>query len=215
MRHYEISEWADFARNLLSGQAREEMEQHLASGCTSCGATLDFLRNVAAAAAVENLYESATPALVSSAHELFEGRGMRTIDRVVEALQVLAGHMTYDSASDLLPQGTRAHRASTRQMMFEAGDYCLDLRIDRELDSSRVTLVGQLASQKDPRVQMARLQVLILSGDRILSQTASNEFGEFSLECVARQNVRLCVPMTAAGVRVEIPLKQLLEKHEG
>jgi len=215
MGHYEIGEWADFARNLLSERERSEMEQHLASSCARCGATLEFLRRVTDAAAAERAYDSATSGLMPSASALFHGRGARTMDKVIEALQLLVANLTYDSASDLLPQGARAHRAETRQMMFQAGDFCLDLRVDRELDSGRVTLVGQLANPKNPQIQMAQLPVLILAGDKILTQTASNEFGEFSLEYVPRQNLRLCVPLDDAGVRVEVPLKRLLEEHEG
>jgi hypothetical protein len=99
--------------------------------------------------------------------------------------------------------------------MFQAGDFCLDLHVDRELDSSRVTLLGQLANAKDPRIQMAQCPVLILAGDKILTQTASNQFGEFSLEYVPRRNLRLFVPIDDLGVRVEVPLKRLMEKHEG
>jgi predicted nucleic acid-binding Zn ribbon protein len=215
MQHYEIGEWVDFTRNLLSERQRNNMEQHLASGCTECGATLEFLQKVGQAAAAESACEAVTRNLAASARQVFKGSGARSMDRVVEALQLLVANLTYDSASDLLPQGARAHRAATRQMMFQAGDFCLDLCVDRELDSSRVTLLGQLANAKDPRIQMAQCPVLILAGDKILTQTASNEFGEFSLEYVPRPNLLLCVPIDDAGVRVEVPLKRLLEEHDG
>lgn len=213
MQHYEIGEWVDFARNLLSEKERSEMERHLTSGCTECSATLEFLRQVASAAAAESACEAVTRKLAASARQVFKGSGARSMDRVVEALQLLVANLTYDSASDLLPQGARAHRAATRQMVFQAGDFCLDLHIDRELDSSRITLLGQLANPKDPRIQLSKLPVLILSGDKILTQTASNQFGEFALEYVPRQNLRLCVPIDDLGVRVEIPLKRMLEEH--
>jgi hypothetical protein len=214
MRHYEIGAWADFVRNLLSEREKAEMEQHLASDCTECVATVDFVRQVAAAAASERAYEAASEELAVAAREIFQARGAGRLGKFVEALRVLVAQLTYDSASDLLPEGARAHRSATRQMMFQAGDFCLDLRLDRELNSRRVTLVGQLANPKDSQIQLAKLQVLILSGEKILTQASINEFGEFSLDYMPRPNLRLCVPINDAGVRVEVPLKSLLEEHE-
>ena len=97
--------------------------------------------------------------------------------------------------------------------MYQAGDYCVDLRLDRERDSMKVILVGQVANQKDPLLQLARLPVFVLDGKKIISETASNQFGEFSLEFVPRQSLRLCVQVTQAGFQLEVPLKQPLEEH--
>jgi hypothetical protein len=140
--------------------------------------------------------------------------GARWSDKAIEALQLLMAHVTYDSTADLQPAGARATRPASRQMLYEAGDFCLDLRFDRERDSLEVMLVGQVANQKNPEFRVAKLPVLILSGQKVVTQTASNEFGEFSLEYIPRPNLRLCVPVKDAGVRLEVPLKRLLEEHE-
>ena len=70
----------------------------------------------------------------------------------MKALQILAGHLTYDSAGDLQPAGARANRSDSRQVLYEAGDFCLDLRFDRERDSMQIMLVGQVANQKNPQI---------------------------------------------------------------
>ncbi len=216
MSHYEIGRWADFARNVLPQKERTEMEEHLVNGCAECHATLEFLRQVSATAAAEINYESVTSDLAVSARRVFtkQQAGARWPDKVIEALSVLLGTLTYDSTADLQPAGARANRAASRQMLYEAGDFCLDLRFDRERDSLHVMLVGQVANQKDPQFRVEKLPVLILSGQKVITQTASNEFGEFSLEYIPRPNLRLCVPVTDAGVRLEVPLKRLLEEHE-
>lgn len=216
MRHYEVSEWTDFARNLLSQKEQAEMQSHLASGCAECGATVAFLRKVAETAAAEHAYQSATSALVARAQSAFTktAPGQSSLDRLSAALQILVARLTYDSSLDLQPAGARATRTSGRQMLYEAGDFCLDLRLDRERDSMQVTLVGQIANQKDFNFQTAGLPVVLLSGKTIITQTTSNEFGEFSLEYVPRQNMRLSVPMDTAGIRLEVPLKRLAEEHE-
>ena len=216
MRHYEAGEWADFARDVLTSGERAEMEGHLISGCSECAAQLEFIRRVAATAASEVVYESVTPDLAVAARRIFakQPAGARWSDKVIQALLVLGSHLTYDSAVDLQPAGARSNRAASRQMVYEAGDFCLDLRFDRERASMQVMLVGQVANQKNPDFSVARLPVLILSGKKVVTQTASNEFGEFSLEYTPRPNLRLCVPLTDAGVRLEVSLKRLLEEHE-
>lgn len=215
MSHYEIGRWADFARNVTAPRERAKMEEHLASQCAECGATLEFLRKVTATAALEPNYESVTPDLSAAARRVFTLPALATRwpDKVLKALQVLVGRLTFDSAADLQPAGARAHRTDTRQVMYEAGDFCLDLRFDRERDSMHIMLVGQVANQKNPEFRVARLPVFILSGQKVVSQTASNEFGEFSLEYIPRSNLRLCVPVPEAGVRLEVSLKRLLEEH--
>src|SRR5579864_3919694 len=136
MRHYEVSEWTDFVRNLVSEEQRSEMERHQL-GCSQCASKLEFLRNVAVTARAEQAYDSASKVLAASARRVFvkpEAPG-GTRDRVIDALRTLVAHLTYDSAADLRPAGARAHRPSSRQMLYEAGSYCLDLRFDQELDS--------------------------------------------------------------------------------
>ena len=216
MRHYEVGEWSDFARNVLSPMDRTEMEEHLAAGCVECSGQLEFVRRVAATATAEMAYERVTPDLAIAARRVFNKRpaGARWPDKAIQALQILMAHLTYDSTLDLQPAGARANRAASRQMLYEAGDFCLDLRFDRERDSPQVMLVGQVANKKNPKFSVAKLPVLILSGQKVITQTASNEFGEFSLEYIPRPNLRLCVPLTEAGVRLEVPLKRLLEEHE-
>lgn len=217
MRHYEVGQWSDFVRNLVSAKERVAMEEHLESGCAECRAMLDFLEKVSKTAAPEGSYDSVTPGLSAAARRIFTtpAKAAAHPEGILDTLQALVGRLTYDSAADLQPAGARAAHASSRQVLYEAGDYSLDLRFDRERDSLQITLVGQVANQREPHFCKARLPVIILSGNKVVAQTASNEFGEFSLEYIPRQNLRLCVPVINAGVRLEVPLKRLLEEHEG
>lgn len=214
MRHYEVGEWVDFVRNLVSETVRAEMEQHRAS-CKECGELLEFLESLAATAQTERAYESATVRLSASARRVFSkpaAAGAR--DRVVDALRTLVAHLTYDSAADLRPAGARAHRPASRQLLYEAGDFCIDLHFDQGVDSMQMTLVGQVANRKDPGFRVTRLPIVILSSTKVVAQTASNEFGEFSLDYTPRHDLRLCVSIADAGVRLEVPLKRLIEEHE-
>ena len=215
MQHYGVGEWTDFVRNLVSEKVRIEMDEHRGA-CSECGALFEFLRNVAVAGQDEHIYEAASQALSESARRAFATEGSRghLRDRVVRALQTLVAQMTYDSAADLRPVGARACRPTTRQMLYEAGDFCLDLRFDRELDSPQVTLVGQVANRSDPGFQPAGLPVLIVSNTSVVAHTASNEFGEFSLDYTPQGDLRLNVEIAVAGIQLEVPVNGVLEQHE-
>jgi hypothetical protein len=129
-------------------------------------------------------------------------------------MRTLIASLTYDSAADLRPAGARAHRPSSRQMLYEAEDFCIDLRVDQEPDSIKMTLVGQVANRTNPEFPLTRLPVRILSSEKVVAKTASNEFGEFSLDYSPRPDLRLCVSIADAGIRLEVPLQRLLEDHE-
>ena len=215
MGHYDVGEWADFVRNLVTGARRSEMTQHLTSGCAECNANVAFLRQVAGAAETDRSYESPSAGLAEAARRVFPGaKDRREHAGWMPALEALIARLTFDSAAQLHPAGARGDRPASRQLMYQAGDYWVDLRLDRARNSMRVILVGQVANQKDPLLQMARLPVFVMAGRKIVSETASNEFGEFSLEFLPRQDLRLCVQVTQAGVQLEVPLKRSLEEHE-
>jgi len=215
MGHYDLSEWTDFVRGLLPGERRSEMDHHLERGCSDCSATLAFLRQVTEVASAEAAYEQSSARLSGAARGVFRAPAGRSWgERVAVGLETILASLTFDSAAGLQAVGVRGDRTASRQMLYQAGDYCIDLRLDRERDSMKIILVGQVANQKDPLLQLARLPVFVLDGKRIVSETASNQFGEFTLEFVLRQNLRLCVQVTQTGHQLEIPLKRPLEEHE-
>lgn len=215
MGHYEIGEWTDFVRNLLAKQQQAEMEQHQAI-CAECRDIVALLAKVNAAAQAETRYDAATGELAKAARRIFSKQraGGRALDLVAGALTTLAAHLTYDSAFDLQPIGARSRRPDTRRMLYEAGDYCIDLSFEGGPGSIRVTLVGQVSCRKEPIRHLEKLPVLVVSGSKVVTQTASNEFGEFAVEYAPRRDLRLCVPISDAGFRLEIPLKPALEEHE-
>ena len=214
MAHYEIGEWVDYVRDLLAASRRIEMKRHLVDGCEECNSLELFLRDVADIAITDESYEQASAPLEAAAIGIFapaaesgESAG------IIGAIRALAAQLSFDSAAQLYPSGARGHVPAARQLMYQAGDYCLDLRLDRERNTNRLILVGQVANEKQPLLRLARLPVYVMAGKKIISETSSNEFGEFTLEFLPRTNLRLCVQVTQAGIQLEIPLKRSLEEH--
>ena len=215
MGHYNIGEWTDFVRGLVSEPLRQQMEHHLLENCQECRGMTAFLQQVSGLAESEMTYNQAGATLSGAARSVFgHTTGEPSRRRIASTLETLLARLTFDNAGHLQPAGVRGHRPLSRQLLFEAGDYSIDLRLDRERESMKVILVGQVASQKDPLLQLARLPVFVMEGKKVVSETASNQFGEFSLEFVPRRNLRLCVQVTQAGLQLEVPLRRTLEEHE-
>ncbi len=213
MQHYGVGEWTDFVRNLVSEKQRVEMDEHRAV-CPDCGSLLAFLSNVAAVGQAEHVYEAASEALSASVRNVFvsEKAPARVREWAARALRTLMAQLTYDSAADLQPAGARAYRPTIRQMLYQAGDYYLDLRFDHESDSPQVTIVGQVANSKDPAFRPAGLQVLVLAEAKVLAQAECNEFGEFSLDYVPQRDLRLSVKIPESGVQLEAAMNGTMEQ---
>lgn len=98
------------------------------------------------------------------------------------------------------------HRA-----MYEAGDYCVDLRMERERGADAVVLVGQIANRTQPDERVSGVPVILMSGKEVVGRTVSKGSGEFHIQCQANKSLRLCVPLQQAGKRIEVPLKNLFD----
>ena len=195
----------DFVRGLLKPLERAAMEGRLSGGCQECQQSLDLLRRFASLAQAEAQYDVPEYA-VRAAKAVF---ALQQPERV-HMLPRMAARMVFDSFREPLPAGMRAGHRISRQVLFEAGDYALDLRLEHERGSSYVTLVGQIANRKDPSLRMPDLPVFLLSARQIVARAFSNPFGEFQMEYKPKGRLRLFVPVEDWAKRIEVTLSGLL-----
>jgi hypothetical protein len=202
-RHFDITEWADFARDLVTPEQNQEMNGHIKAGCTRCEKLQTLLTKLAGVCAREIAFE--VPRYAERSVKALASLGKESRR---SAFQRLLATLSYDSANDPLPAGVRGTHQISRQVLFHAGDYSVDLRFEHEKGSSSMVLVGQIANQKSPDEVMANLPVILLAGKRELSRSISNSFGEFQMEYVPHTDLRLLVPLDEKGQELEV----LLEK---
>ena len=69
-----------------------------------------------------------------------------------------------------------------------------------------MVLVGQIANQKAPEESLANVPVILIAGNRELTRSISNTFGEFQLEYVPESDLRLLVPLESRGQELEVVL---------
>lgn len=203
MKHFSIWQWTDYVRVLGDDVDRSAMASHLSSGCARCQRTVNVLRGVVSTARGEADYEPPQHAILY-AHTIYSlSRPERT------SLPRLVARLVHDSIREPLPAGMRAGERSSRHVLYEAGSYCLDLQLEQQLASGLVTLIGQLADRNQPAASIADVPVWLMERKNLVAGTFSNPFGEFQLEYAPARDLQLCVPLRAAGKRLEVSLDRL------
>ncbi len=208
MKHFDLSAWTDFVRGTAAAGDHAAMEAHLARGCAKCGRSVEILRNFAAAAASGSQY-SAPEYMIQCAKAIFS---LQQPEKVHILPRILA-RLVYDSFLEPLPAGIRSQQRLSRQTLYEAGDFRLDLRLEQERGSTRVSLVGQIEDRKDPSRKVGSVPVLLAAGKEIVAKTISNQFGEFQFSYEPKSRLRLYVPIFGEhGAGVDVLLAGLAEE---
>lgn len=202
MGHFDASQWADLVRGLVDEKQRSAMEAHISAGCAKCRRTMEFMTQLAAVAVGEAAYQPPEYAVhnARAIYALQEPEKVCILPRII-------GRLVYDSFREPLPAGLRARHGLARHALYEAGDYSVDLRLEYERGTSKVTLVGQIADRENPGNPMADLPVFLVSGKKIVARAYSNEFGEFQAQYEPRRRLRLYVHSSReSGKRIDVAL---------
>ena len=201
VRHFDITEWADYVRDTVSSNQNQLMQAHLQAGCSKCEKIKALLSKFAAVCSREASYQ-----IPRAAEQQVKAMiGLAKAPRR-SALQRLWATLIYDSFNDPQPVGVRGTHQINRQVLFHAGDYSVDLRFEHEKGSASMVLVGQIANQKTPDELLANLPVILVAGNREVTRSISNTFGEFQLEYVPESDLRLLVPLESRGQELEVQL---------
>jgi phage FluMu protein Com len=200
-RHFDITEWADYARNTAPPELRSEMASHLEAGCPRCEKIEQLFAKLIVVCARESAYE--LPRQSERSVKALAGLGK---PERRSALGRLWATLVYDSLNAPQPVGVRGSHQISRHVLFHAGDYSVDLRFEHEKGSASMVLVGQIANQKAPEEAMGNLPVILLAGKREVSRSISNSYGEFQMEYVPDSDLRLLVPLESTGQELEVLL---------
>jgi hypothetical protein len=102
--------------------------------------------------------------------------------------------LLFDSLLAPAPEGVRAATVSmggsVRQMLFRSGSVVVDLRLT-QTGAGQVILVGQVLNLSRESIGSPAVRVLLERGRTTLAAAVANEFGEFVLEYVEKDDLRL------------------------
>jgi len=197
MKHFTSEEWADFARNVVATDRIEMMRSHLSTGCKQCQALATLWARVHEAAQRELDYEPPEATL-----------------RTVKAMYGIHGkqrkpahlpQLLFDSLQTPMLAGVRSAAADVRQLLYGSGDYRIDLRLEPQVDSDSICVVGQLLNSVDPEAMVKDIAVALLRGGKVVSASTTNRFGEFRFDTPLEQNLQLRVSIPQ-GPDFSVPL---------
>jgi anti-sigma factor RsiW len=200
MLHADAATCADFVRGLLPPDAKAALARHLTT-CRTCAGTVEWLRAVTTIAAADGEYEPPP-------HVLRRARAVFALERpkIIRALPRLVGKLMFDSLTQPAMAGVRGPAAASRQAVFEAGDYAVDIMVDQATGSDRTMLVGQVMSRVAPVAPITAAPVLLTAGETVVARTVCDRFGEFLLEYQTQPRLQLHVVVDAGKRRLEMPL---------
>jgi len=198
MKHFSDTDWADFARDVVSAEAKASMQQHLDTGCEDCAAALRIWRNVTAITGQEKRF---TPGEDS----------VRIVKSFVSPLTKAKTGFRLISDSDLQPlaAGIRGS-VSARQVLYETDDYYVDLRLEPRRETGKTSLVGQVLARAKTQGTKG-LSVRMHQGKQPVAQTVLNQFGEFQFEFGAGQDLYLVISRDEEN-EVVLPLRGMQSK---
>jgi hypothetical protein len=177
MKHFEIEEWVDFVNGTVNQEQRNEMQQHLAAPCRSCAAQVALWQKVRDFCATEAAYQPPEQA-VRDAGVIF-----RTAERAsVSGDRSKLVELLFDSLLQPAIAGARAAGSETRQMLYRAGSFQIDLQIEAKPAIGRIAVTGQVLDVGRPEIIGSGLKVTLANRRGNIIHALTNEFGEFHAE---------------------------------
>ena len=116
----------------------------------------------------------------------------------------------FDSLSASRFEGTRfAGNRTTRQLLFRAGPYQVDVKVEVIPDSVRLSITGQLLDVSVPEMVAREAQVILSNRRGNLVHMLTNEFGEFRGEIEKSDDLEIILP-GRSGKPITISLRNAL-----
>jgi hypothetical protein len=177
MKHFTTEEWIDFVNHVASPSDLESMEKHLKQGCKRCLKTLSMWQRVRQSAAVERNYQPPGDA-VRIAKAAFLAGGLK--DQRKESGSRVS--VLFDSFLQPVVEGARSMASSTRQMLYRADPFQIDLQVEAKAGGTHLVITGQLLDLTNPGVFGKDVPVTLSNMRGHVVHAVSNQHGEFTCE---------------------------------
>ena len=203
MKHFTKEEWIDFARGIVEGEAKSFMQSHLDRGCGQCGKEATIWARVSQTAQREAAFEPPAGA-IRVAKSLLAASGMAAGAKS----KVTFADLIFDSFQGAPIMGVRSTTAAPRQMLFHAGDHQIDLRMEPDLDSDGVAIIGQVLDSTNPDNMVRNVPISLHAGKKLVATSETNHLGEFQLISKLEEKLELRA-MLPQGRQIRLGLVEL------
>jgi hypothetical protein len=204
MEHFSVEKWIDFVNQAVTVSEQEQMDKHLSLGCKSCQKTVSLWQRVRVSAAAEENYQPPEGA-VRIAKASFTGAGLGSQNKGAGSRVKLL----FDSFLQPVLAGVRSAGAGTRQMLYRADPYQIDVQLEMKPNGNRIVVTGQLLNLSNPKVIASGTRILVSNMHGDVVHTAANQFGEFSGEVKNSGDLQLTFA-TPSGEPIVISLREAL-----
>ncbi len=177
MEHFATERWIDFVNQAVDTNEKQSMERHLQQGCKRCRKTVSLWQKVWQSAASEANYQPPEHA-VRLAKAAFAEAGLAGQRKGAPSRIKLL----FDSFLQPAFEGARSAGASTRQMLYRADPFQIDIQVEAAAGRNRIVVTGQLLNLSNPGIldEGTRIALSNMRGKVVNAMT--NQFGEFSGE---------------------------------
>ena len=204
MEHFSAEKWIDFVNQAVTTDERVRMDKHLELGCLSCQATVSVWQRVRTLAAVEGNYQPPESS-VRIAKAAFSG--MALAQQKKDSAGVVK--LLFDSFLQPILEGVRSAGTGTRQMLYRADPYQIDVQLELKPNGNRIVVTGQLLNLSNPKIISAGTRILVSNMHGDVVHTLANQFGEFSGEVKNSGDLQLTFA-TPSGEPIVISLREAL-----
>jgi hypothetical protein len=185
------------------GEAAQVVAAHL-DGCKRCAENREWLERVRAIAASDDRIEPPLWVL-KRAIRLFDKQTARprTLDRFGRRVASLI----FDSLTPSAVSGVRLAQTGSRQLVYRASDYSIDLQI-ASANPSTAELIGQVLREGEAGFQsVARLSLELIRENQIVGSASTNAVGAFTFSGIECGNYDLLIKAHGANIIVrQLPI---------
>jgi hypothetical protein len=204
MEHFSIDQWIDFARGIVPQEQTASMQEHLDRGCIRCVKTLEAWRQIVNFPNREKNFEPPSWSIQMAKtsfilHKTFTAKQNR--GKKFEIARLL-----FDSAFQPAVAGVRGTASVVRQLLYRSGSVCIDMRLQPRPGSHSMVLIGQLLDSAKPDHGLGGIPVSLLCKGDTLSQSRTNNVGEFDFGLTATEHMQLVFGLAdSRNVVVPVP----------
>jgi hypothetical protein len=189
MKHFTTEEWIDYVNQVSSPKQQEPMKKHLGTGCKRCAETVALWQKVHSTAAAEASYQP-PEADVRIAKAAFSAAG-RALQPKEQGTLV---ELLFDTFLQPILAGARSGGLGTRQMLYRADPYQIDIQIESKPEGNRLMVTGQFLDVSSPGIVGRDVKITLSNHRGNVMHTVTNQFGEFRGELENTGDLELSFP---------------------
>jgi hypothetical protein len=199
VKHFSLTEWADFARGVVPPEQRGTMQKHLDEDCTRCKKTVGMWTSISAFARQETAYAPPASALRVAKSYLAPFQLAARRSSILELAK-----QTFDNLESQVLAGVRSSGPAPQQLMYQCGNIFIDLRLVANPAARTTALAGQVVESGKPG-GLNGIPVSLLSKEKAWLETTTNHLGEFHFSFPPTRHLTLLVGTEGKAVLVVLP----------